>query len=212
MRSCTKCARRLPTDEFYRYGDKVQSWCKECMRAANRAKYQRDKVRINRRTADNYRARRLGLTYEEYMALPVDPGEQCSVCGCLPDDRRNGAWSNDGVDRRTKNLSIDHDHKTGKIRGFLCSHCNRALGLLDDNPEWCRALADYVSTGGLGWEPRPKLSTGRRPSSTCGHGHELDGHNLIILPTGERRCRECVNRRAREYSAKARARAKPEQK
>ena len=35
-----------------------------------------------------------------------------------------------------KNLSIDHDHKTGKIRGLLCTSCNRQLGWYENKKEF----------------------------------------------------------------------------
>jgi len=33
-----------------------------------------------------------------------------------------------------RELSLDHDHKTGKFRGYLCSKCNTMLGYAEDNP------------------------------------------------------------------------------
>src|ERR1035437_3624951 len=30
---------------------------------------------------------------------------------------------------------IDHDHKTGIVRGILCHHCNAIAGMADDNVE-----------------------------------------------------------------------------
>ena len=39
---------------------------------------------------------------------------------------------------------IDHDHKTGRVRGLLCSPCNVALGHLKDNPLVCEAAALYL--------------------------------------------------------------------
>ncbi len=42
-----------------------------------------------------------------------------------------------------ENLCIDHDHNTGEVRGCLCDWCNRALGLLNDDAEQVRRLAEY---------------------------------------------------------------------
>jgi Recombination endonuclease VII. len=39
---------------------------------------------------------------------------------------------------------VDHDHKTGKVRGLLCRGCNIALGLLNESPENLRGLLEYL--------------------------------------------------------------------
>jgi hypothetical protein len=44
----------------------------------------------------------------------------------------------------TKKLHFDHCHATGGFRGWLCTKCNTALGLLDDNPALIKKLAEYL--------------------------------------------------------------------
>lgn len=40
-------------------------------------------------------------------------------------------------------LAVDHDHKTGLIRGLLCAWCNRAIGQFRDNTERVRRVLQY---------------------------------------------------------------------
>lgn len=43
-----------------------------------------------------------------------------------------------------RSLHVDHDHKTGKLRGILCDHHNRGLGIFKDNPKCLRSAAEYL--------------------------------------------------------------------
>lgn len=43
---------------------------------------------------------------------------------------------------------VDHDHKTGKVRGLLCRRCNDFLGKVKDNRDILRRLEEYLKRNG----------------------------------------------------------------
>lgn len=66
---------------------------------------------------------------------PADVPELCELCGEdeIADSR--------GV---KKNLHLDHDHRTGKFRGFLCIRCNTGLGCFRDDEELLMEAISYL--------------------------------------------------------------------
>jgi hypothetical protein len=75
------------------------------------------------------RIRSYGISVEDYDEMLESQGGGCYICGIGPVGRA---------------LDIDHDHRTGKVRGLLCSNHNRALGLLGDDPDLLLAAHTYL--------------------------------------------------------------------
>lgn len=82
-----------------------------------------------------YLKKTYGLTIEQYEEMNSKQGGKCALC-----DKKETALSRSGVRR----LSVDHDHKTGQIRGLLCMSCNTSIGKLGDNIEGLKKAIEYL--------------------------------------------------------------------
>lgn len=78
--------------------------------------------------------RKYGITLERYREMVVGQAGKCAICGDPPT----------GLGKQNKHLNVDHCHITGKIRAALCCNCNRALGMMKEEPERLRAAAKYL--------------------------------------------------------------------
>lgn len=45
---------------------------------------------------------------------------------------------------RKLKICFDHDHNTGKFRGWICVKCNVALGMVEDNIQTLELMMKYI--------------------------------------------------------------------
>jgi len=62
---------------------------------------------------------------EVYKELFEKQHGLCAICGKEETQKNN---QGNGICK----LHIDHNHKTGEVRGLLCGRCNRKLGFIED--------------------------------------------------------------------------------
>lgn len=135
-KTCRKCGETKPEDEFYSQGNgKRRSRCKDCIRNGP-TPWTSARVQKRHRVKKDF-----GLTLEEYEAILAEAIDKpCPICGVtLHDNPGDGA----GL------VALDHCHRTGKVRGVICSRCNVAIGLLADDAERAAQAAKWLATASL---------------------------------------------------------------
>lgn len=147
MKKCSRCKLEKKVEEFSKNKvskDGFKVWCRRCGAEVNR-KYrithpEQYRQSYRRRNANpvfkkyataNQRLRLYGMTSEEFDQMFVNQGKKCGICGSL-DPQHNKGWN------------VDHDHKTGEVRGILCGVCNTSLGGFKDNPNLLQAAIEYL--------------------------------------------------------------------
>jgi len=139
MKVCGFCKISKPVTEFYmqRTGH-YTSYCNPCKNASLRTYYanNKDKYRVYRRewTKANplhVRLKRHGITVHELSDLLDEQEGKCGICKVEFSD--------------TVEYHIDHDHKTGRIRGLLCERCNVGIGMFGDDPVRLRRAVMFLN-------------------------------------------------------------------
>lgn len=76
------------------------------------------------------------LSYEEYEKLFINQRGLCAICQVKIsiEAKLNGHDT----------ACVDHNHATLKVRGLLCNHCNRAIGLMKENIESMKQMIFYL--------------------------------------------------------------------
>ena len=138
MRTCKICNEAKPLTEFYQtvrngepYG--YHGKCKSCYVKKQQENYDPIKKR-------NENLKRVyGIGIEEYNALLEKQNNRCAICESTdPKGRKSGRGG--GVDV----FYVDHDHKTGNVRGLLCNICNRTMGYIGENSNVLQEMINYL--------------------------------------------------------------------
>ena len=119
FKECRLCKKIKPLSEFYFRKD-IGDYRSECKECVK----------------NRSRLKATGWSPEEYEYAWFMQGGKCAICGCEL-----------GTSRYTK-PAADHDHKTGKLRGILCTQCNTALGLMKDSPYRLESAIHYLEEHG----------------------------------------------------------------
>lgn len=76
-----------------------------------------------------------GLTLEDYERMHAEQNGLCIICGRPETTKKNG---------KVQLLTVEHCHRTSKVRGLTCNRCNRGMGMFGDDPALLRAAASYL--------------------------------------------------------------------
>lgn len=139
---CSLCKKVLPADNFSPRINRPgrDSRCRGCnneRRQAYRKPEDGQRYYANQKSKDPefYRETNLrknyGIGIAEFESILLDQGGKCAVC--------------EGPALGKGRYHVDHDHKTGQIRGLLCHKCNVALGMVQDSIPHLLLLVRYLN-------------------------------------------------------------------
>jgi hypothetical protein len=77
------------------------------------------------------------ISIEEFNSIALLQNNLCAICEkpqCKFQKNSN----------KIRSLAVDHDHKTGKVRSLLCTSCNTAIGLLEENIPLIQKVISYL--------------------------------------------------------------------
>lgn len=131
-KQCSKCLKVRAVSSFSKCKnayDGLFPQCRLCKSEFDKATRAKAKAK--------HLERKYGLAEAQYWEMFERQGGVCAVCGQPETQVLRGAVSQ---------LSVDHDHTTGRVRGLLCHHCNTAIGLLRDDTAILEAAIAYLKS------------------------------------------------------------------
>ena len=127
MRKCSACFQVKNLGDFHadkRGKDGVSYACKECKALRSKNYYNNNKKPV-RNQQIKYR---YGITESQYNDMFKSQQGACKIC----------------LAPATIKLAVDHCHRTGRIRGLLCSKCNHGIGLFQDSSALLEKASEYL--------------------------------------------------------------------
>ena len=136
MRECEVCGVQYVPTKAQKYCSKKCRGRSERHRESHKSALRRFAERnpeYNRVIVERRREKELGVSAEEYARRNRYQKGLCVICG----------------GKTKQQLAVDHNHKTGEVRGLLCGRCNAGLGLFQDDTNILAKAEVYVRMGGV---------------------------------------------------------------
>jgi Recombination endonuclease VII len=146
---CSTCKTWKLRAEFYeRDMHRNMVRCKECTNTKTRAYAKANPMLTKQRKAAWHNAiqpsgltknkemhlrKGYGLSGDDFSVLLKAQGYKCGCCG--------GPFA---ANSHKRPMHVDHDHRTGKVRGILCGGCNLILGHAKDSVEVLQRAIFYL--------------------------------------------------------------------
>ncbi len=171
-KKCARCSLVKTADRFATYSGKLYVWCRACQCESSKSYYKANRekrlaaasvyrsenkeklaasikawresnpdkvVAQNKRTYAKLKSplyhhkrnlARYGLTVEQYEAMYRAQNGGCAICT--------------GFNVAGRRLAVDHNHKTSKVRGLLCTGCNAAIGHAKESIDILKGIIAYL--------------------------------------------------------------------
>lgn len=153
-RKCRVCGITKNSTEFYAGQGNT---CKKCSSArtkawrkanparfrATRSAWEKDNIDLQRKRRKNRIKRRYHLSHERFVEMLEEQQYKCKICRVPLYDPFIYHKDADRPPGTTKPV-VDHDHRDGHVRGLLCSACNVAIGLFEDDIKIIKAAFYYL--------------------------------------------------------------------
>lgn len=135
---CTDCKEDKAASEFNKNRSTKSGYqwiCRKCQKV----RHLDYAARNPRQFRAGYYRRKYQMTEQDVHSMLQAQDNKCLIC-----TNQLALEPGNGLRKKQYQYDIDHDHRTGKVRGILCHNCNVGLGRFKDDPNLLTRAAEYL--------------------------------------------------------------------
>lgn len=142
MKKCTVCKEEKEYSCYHKSKQTKDGFgyrCIACDRLARHSYREENRDRFRKVARKKQLKHKYGISQDDYQSMLALQDGGCAICKT---DNPSGQNSESDF---MKHFAVDHCHISGRVRGLLCSPCNRALGFFQDSPGILSNALEYLT-------------------------------------------------------------------
>lgn len=137
---CNECKEKLPISDFApKKPNFLYYCCRKCGVKKELEKRRVAGVKYLQQQRNWHLKNKYGIDLIQYNEILESQNHKCAICGILDTEIKDNSRN------MIHKLFVDHDHKTGIVRGLLCANCNHGLGKFMDNIKYLEFAINYLN-------------------------------------------------------------------